>query len=259
MGIRQQEINVQLTENLRGGYRFLEGISPYCSGVIANSGYEIVHVTLQQQLPWKQGMLAARQYIGERNLPSFALCGFELRCSRPYSMDGFIDFNTGYCSVLKEWDMYVDGVNPVARTCVAPVVDAPRETMLFGFSYCTGSTTAWETFVVAGGGELTGSLREGDIVREGETDDAAMADKAQAVVNLMNDRLTALGADPEKLTTVDIYTAHPMAEIYRTDVIPGIPGVAGLGAQWFLSRPPIEDIEFEMDMRGVRTEHVLKL
>jgi len=104
---------------------------------------------------------------------------------------------------------------------------------------------------------LTGSLRAGTIVREGETGDDAMAEKAQAVVNLMNDRLVALGADSERLTAVDIYTAHPIAEVYRKIVIPGIPRVAGLGAQWFLSRPPIVDIEFEMDMRGVRTEHVL--
>ena len=250
---------MRLTENLRGGYRFLEGISPYCSGVIAKPGYEIVHVTLQHQLPWKQGMHAAREYVAGLDLPSFALCGFELRCSRPYSMDGFIDFNTGYCSVLRDWDMYVDGENPVARTCVAPVEDAPDQTTLFGFSYCMASSAAWKTFVVAGGGELTGSLRGGSIVREGETDDAAMADKAQTVVNLMNDRLTALGADSKKITTIDIYTAHPFKEVYRTVVIPGIPQVARLGVQWILSRPPIVNIEFEMDMRGVRQELVVAL
>lgn len=35
------------------------------------------------------------------------------------------------------------------------------------------------------------------------------------------------------------------------------PGFAGLGFNWFHVRPPIVELDFEMDMRGVRTEIVI--
>ena len=34
-----------LIDNPRGGYRFLTGISPFSSGVVASDGHEVVHAT----------------------------------------------------------------------------------------------------------------------------------------------------------------------------------------------------------------------
>ena len=34
-----------------GGYRFLPGIAPFSSGVVAAAGYQIVHVTLRGPIP----------------------------------------------------------------------------------------------------------------------------------------------------------------------------------------------------------------
>ena len=46
---------MQLVENLRGNYRFLTGIAPYSSGVAADDGYEIIHATLAEPVPYRKG------------------------------------------------------------------------------------------------------------------------------------------------------------------------------------------------------------
>ncbi len=246
--------------NLRGGYRFLPGIEPYSSGVVAASGFEIVHVTLTAAVPWHAGLCAARRYLESLGLSQHALCGVELRCPRPHTMDGFIDFNRDYRALLNEWDMPVDGQNPVARTNVAPVAAAPAETVLFGFSYCCPSDSAAGTFVVAGGGELpTKALDSTKIVRAGDVSREAMAEKARCVVGIMNTRLAGLGARHEQLTMIDVYTAHDLRLSLSDILIPEIPVAAAVGIRWFYSRPPIVDIEFEMDMRGVRRELIVEL
>ena len=247
-----------LTSNPKGGYRFLPGGYPYCSGVVAEPGYEIVHVTLAHPLPWREGLDSVRRSLESIGCERHALCGVELRCPEPFSMEGFIEFNKGYRAVLEEWDMLVDGENPVARTNVAPVSDPPSESLVHGFSYTEPSEMTRPTFVVAGAGELSHrDIEEQHIVRLGETSEDAILEKANCVVEIMRLRLAALGAKEEHLSTIDVYAAHPLQRALAEAVIPGLPAAAGLGVRWFYSRPPVRDIEFEMDMRGVRRDIVL--
>jgi hypothetical protein len=42
-------------------------------------------------------------------------------------------------------------------------------------------------------------------------------------------------------------------------VMPALPAASRLGVHWFYSRPPVREIEFEMDMRGVDQEFVIDL
>lgn len=241
-----------------GGYGFLPGIAPYSSGVVAEPGWEIVHVTLAKPLPWHAGMVAARKFVEGIGRERQNLCGFELRCSEPFSMEGFIAFNREYRALLEEWEMIVDGQNPVARTNVSPVVDPPSESVLYGFSYTEPSDIERPTFVVAGGGELRGQLDSKQIVRVGETSEAAMLEKARCVVEMMCERLMALGNN-DLLTTINVYTAHPLQKLLAEVVILGIPAAARLGVRWYYSRPPVKQIEFEMDMRGVRRDITVEL
>ena len=250
---------MRLIENVRAGYSFLEGIAPYSSGVIAADGFEITHVTLAVALPWEAGMQAARKYVQSLGLSQWSLCGFELRCPQPHTMDGFIDFNADYRAVLQDWDMYVAGENPIARTNVSPVLHPPSETMLYGFSICQESQIDWKTFVIAGGGELVGGLRKGVIVCEGKSDPAAMLEKARTVARLMKSRLNGLHANVKRLSTIDVYTAHNLRPLIEGAIAAEIDAVAQRGLQWFYTRPPIIDIEFEMDMRGVQQERVVAL
>ena len=138
-----------------GNYRFLPGIAPYSCGAVAAPGFEIVHVTFQEPPPYRTGFERVARILAESNRPKGALCGVELRCPRPYSFDGFAAFNAEYTVLLRGWGVFVNGVNPVPRTNVAPVVFPPSEPLLYGFSYTRpAACNLSPTIIVAGGGEL---------------------------------------------------------------------------------------------------------
>lgn len=249
-----------LRENIKGSYRFLPGIDPYSSGVIADPGFEIVHATLANPLPWRDGLMAVRQYLEESGLQRHSLCGVELRCAEPHEMDGFVEFNRGYHALLEEWDLLVDGANPVARTNVAPVVSPPVETVLFGFSFTRASETEKSTFVVAGGGELpTRKLDRDRIVRVGETSRDALLKKAECVLDIMRLRLERLDADVDLISTINVYTAHELHGILSDVVLLRLPMASQTGVHWSYARPPVREIEFEMDIRGVSRDITVSL
>jgi hypothetical protein len=195
--------------------------------------------------------------------PRQALCGMELRSPRPFSFQGFADFNAGYINVLKSWDVFQDGINPVARTNVAPDIGGPSEAVLYGFSYTVARKQTgkrWpSTFVVAGAGELPeGSLSPNDVVRRGETSPDAIAEKARFVLNLMDGRLKELNAGWPDVTGIGIYTVHDIHPLMARLLLPGIGRAALHGLTWFYARPPIVTIEYEMDVRGCRREIVIQ-
>ena len=249
-----------LIDNFNGGYSFMSGIEPYSCGAIAMSGWEVVHVTLANSMPWHAGLHAIRGFLQQHELEPYSLCGVELRCPAPHTIEGFIEFNQRYRAVLEEWGLMVGSENPVARTNVAPLHDPPAETVLFGFSYTRPSDLNVATYVIAGGGELReGALSEENIVRTGETGPGAMLEKAARVVEIMQQRLEKLSADPALLSAIDVYTVHPLRDSLEHVVFKGIPVAKQRGIHWEVSRPPVENIEFEMDMRGVRQELVVEL
>jgi hypothetical protein len=237
---------------VKGNYEFLPGIAPFSSGVVAMSGYQVVHVTLRRPMPYKKGFELIDAHLRSESRPRQALCAIELRIGEALSFDGFASFNEGYRALLTEWNILIDGVNPIARTNVAPVVDAPAEPSLYGFAYTGPGGPGTPTFVVAGSGEMQDrSLEARGIVRAGETSPGAMKEKAAFVMGVMRDRLHGLGADWPDVTAINVYTAQPI-DSFLTDTILRQVGAAAIhGVTWHLSRPPVADLAFEMDMRGV--------
>jgi enamine deaminase RidA (YjgF/YER057c/UK114 family) len=242
-----------------GGYRFLSGIRAFSSGTVAMPGWEIVHATLAAPLRWREGFARIDRHLAEAGRPRAALCGVMLRSPAPFTFDGFDAFNEGYRALLDEWKILVDGDNPIPRTNVAPVVGAPAEPALYAFDYTVAGTTPAPTFVVAGAGELRerGSGAEG-IVRRGETSPDAMREKARFVLGVMQARLHALGGDWDRVTTIDVYTAHPIHGIVEDEILRAAGPAAVHGVRWYPSRPPIQGLEFELDLRGVQREIVLR-
>jgi hypothetical protein len=246
-------------ENTRGNYAFIKGIAPYSAGGAALDGFEVEHARFHPVLPLKKGFDAVDAHLRNIGRPRQALCGMELRSPKPFTWQGFSDFNAGYVKVLKAWDIFVEGVNPVARTNVAPEVAAPAEPALYGFSYTVSSANAPRTFVIAGAGELPeGSLDPHDVVRRGETSPAAILAKARFVVGLMEGRLRELGAGWRDVTTSEIYTVHDIHPFLETELLRRMGPAALHGVTWHYSRPPIVSIEYEMDLRGCRREVVLR-
>lgn len=240
----------------QGQYRFLPGIDPYSSGVVALPGHEVVHATLHVAVPWREGFALIDRHLRATGRPRAALCAIELRLPRPLSFDGFGDFNRGYRAVLAEWGLLVDGMNPVARTNVAPVVRPPAEPSLHGFAYAApGDTGGRPTFVVAGSGELRrGTMGPEGVVRAGETSADALREKATYVMDVMRARLAGLEGGWADVTALDVYTPHPIQPFLADLILDGAGPAAAHGVHWYLSHPPIAGLEFEMDLRGVRRE-----
>lgn len=248
-----------LVRNTKGSYSFIRGIAPYSGGAVAEPGYEVVHVRFWQPVLLQEGFARVKAHLSTVGRPVHALCGMELRSPKPFTFQGFSDFNASYINVLKEWGLFLEGgVNPVARTNIAPEIGAPAQPSLYGFSYTVPSEAKRRTFVVAGAGELPeGSLDPHDVVRRGETSDAALQEKARFVMGLMSGRLKELGAGWDEVTVAEVYTVHPICGWMAEELVKPMARGAIHGFTWHYSRPPITSIEFEMDVRGCGRELML--
>lgn len=245
-------------EHPSGDYSYLPGISAFSCGTVARAGHEIVHVTLAQPVPWRAGFQRIDGHLREQGRARTALCGIELRSPAAFTFAGFDQFNAGYRGLLADWGILVGDDNPIPRTNVAPVVGAPTEPSLYAFAYTVPGRTPAPTFIVAGAGELRDRAQgpEG-IVRHGETTAEAMREKARFVLQTMQERLTALGGDWPRVTAIDVYTAQPIHALVLEEILRAAGAAAIHGVRWFPSRPPIQGLEFEMDLRGVARELVL--
>lgn len=245
-----------LTDHPTGNYRFLPGIAPYSCGVVAQPGFEIVHVVLHSPPPYRVGFERIASLLKSEQRPATALCAIELRSPAPFTFPGFAAFNAEYTRILEDWGGFVAGVNPIARTNVAPVVTPPSEPQLYAFSYTRPVKHSLPpTFVVAGAGELPeGLLTAEDIIARGDTSATGIRTKAQFVMDLMETRLRGLGADWNLVTDIDVYTIHPFESCLRDVVLTRLRPADTHGIHWHYTRPPILEIEYEMDLRGIRTE-----
>ncbi len=95
------------------------------------------------------------------------------------------------------------------------------------------------------------------IVRVGETAPDALREKAVYVRGVMEARLEGLGVGWADVTSVAVYCAHRVDGLVEEVVLPRMGRVSIHGVRRFHARPPVVGIEYEMDVRGVRTEEVL--
>jgi len=141
---------------------------------------------------------------------------------------------------------------------VAPVAAAPSEPSLYAFSYTQPGATPEPTFIVAGAGELRDRAQGPDgIVRHRDTSPDGMREKARFVMAIMQDRLRTLGGDFRRVTAIDIYTAQPIHALVLDEILSSAGAAAIHGVHWYPSRPPIQGLDYEMDMRGVARELAL--
>ena len=109
--------------------------------------------------------------------------------------------------------------------------------------------------IVAGAGELReGILESHRIIRRGEISPEAIREKAAYVLDVMEERLHGLGAGWADVTTVNLYTVHDLEPLLRRLLTERLGPAIRDGWCWHLSRPPVVEIEFEMDVRGVARE-----
>ncbi len=248
-----------LHHNSLGNYRFLQGIEPYSCGVIADKNFELVRVTMPQSIKWENGFDKVFEYLIKESQSIHSLASIELRSPCVRSMTEFIEFNSNYINVISEFDLLVKGLNPIARTNVVPASSSDSETTLHAFSYTRQiANRSFKSFVVAGAGELSGSaLDSQDIIRYQDTSQDGLSEKVKCVRDVMTDRLIKLGVGWIDVTSTSIYTVHDVQSIIDKSLLPYIHTASRFGLQFFRARPPVIDIEFEMDTRGVHVETVL--
>jgi hypothetical protein len=249
-----------LLSNLQGGYSFLRGAKPYSAGVVAADGFAVEYVRLSHPLPWRSGFELVDAHLHAAGRPRSALCAVALRSPAAFTFPGFKEFNDGYVEVLKSWGVLVDGINPIARTNVAPEFEPPDEPSLHSFAYAAPTDRAGASFLVAGGGELPdGSFDPLAIVCRDDTAPEAMARKTDFVLGLMENRLHGLGVSWSQVTHTNIYTIRDVNALLSSVVLPRIGAAARHGVTWHYSRPPIVGLEFEMDVRGNTPEALLEV
>ena len=235
-----------------GGFAFLKGVFPYSQGVVALPGHAIERVRLRNPVPVAQGFDLIEAFLKDRKRPLTAFCACELRSPKPFSFAGFGEFNKGYVAVLEKWRLYRQGLNPVARSNVAPAFDPPPEPCFYAFSYTVEEKAARPSFVVAGSGEWPeGGRFPEDIVGRADVSPAGMATKVRWVLHMMDSRLRGLGVGWAAATVVQVYTAE------KTDIEEVQKRVRPATVAWHWCRPPIEGLAYEMDARGVSVERVL--
>ena len=248
-----------LLSNSRGGYSFLRGGSAYSAGVAAAPGFTIEHVRLARTVPLMAGFALVEEHVRAAGRPLAALCAIALRSPEPFSFAGFKEFNAVYAGVLKSWELMVDGINPVARTNVAPAVDPPSEPSLYSFAYtvpaeelplplwwrapasCPRVRPARTTWCAAGRRHQTRWLPRRAVCWAWWKDACAAWVRAGT-----------------RSPATNIYTVHDVNALLAAEVLPHIGPAGQHGVTWHYTRPPIISIEYEMDLFGGTRETVVQ-
>ncbi len=242
-----------------GGYRFIKGVFQYSAGVAALPGHRLVRVRFREPVALVEGFQRVEAHIKAAGRPLTAFAACELRSPAPFTEAGFRAFNEVYVVTLQKWGIY-DGtarINPVARSNVCPPIAAPPAPAFHAFTFTERAPEAAPSFVIAGSGEAQeghASYRERTI-RYGETSADAMREKACYVLGEMQRRMQALGFSWSDTTAVQVYTVHDLHNFLADEIVGR--GAARHGLTWHYCRPPVVDLEYEMDCRGLEIEQVI--
>ena len=250
-----------VTEFTPGGFRYVNGVFQYSCGVAAQPGFVIERVRFFRPVPLAQGFAAIESHMRALGRPMTAFCACELRSPEPFSEAGFRAFNEAYVGTLARWGLYRDGINPVARSNVCPEVNPPGEPSFYAFAYTVPAPATASpgraSFVIAGSAESPeGKSNYRDhIIRLGDTSPSGLLEKARWVLGEHERRMGELGVGWADTTGVHVYTVHDIHALMAPELMRR--GAGESGVNWQFCRPPVVDLEFEMDMRGVDRERVI--
>jgi len=240
-----------------GNYRFIPAVFQYSSGAAALPGFEIERVRFDHLLPLADGFAQVAKYIQAAGRPLTAFCACELRSPAAFTEDGFRAFNQHYVKTLAEWGLFDGTVNPVARSNVCPEIDPPAEPSFYAFSFTRPSQSTTSAFVIAGGAEArggSGSYPE-RIVRYRDLSPEGLKEKVRFTTREMESRLAAFGFGWKDTTAAQAYSVHDFHPVIIDELVRR--GATRSGLTWHFARPPVIDLEYEMDCRRVTRETVI--
>ena len=242
-----------------GNYRFIPGVFQYSGGAAANPGYEVERVRFDSMPPLAEGFALIAKYIQAAGRPLTSFCACELRSPAAFTDDGFRKFNEHYVKTLVAWGLFDGVINPVARSNVCPEIDPPSEPGFHAFSFTSAAPGAPASFVISGSGEsVEGKANYRDhTVRLGDTSPEGMLEKAKWVLDEMERRMSAFSGDWRQATAVQLYTVRNVFPFLQSEL--GKRGALRPGLTWHFNRPPVVDLEYEMDCRRVYIERVIEV
>lgn len=244
-----------------GGYRYVKAVFQYSGGVAAEPGYELERARFLRPVPIGEAYKAVEAHLKAIGRPTTAFAQCELRSPAPFTDQGFYDFNKVYVTTLARWGIYKEGdplMNPVARTNVCPMYDKPAEPSMHAFSYTVPTSNSKRgTFLLAGGGDAreSGPSYRDRIVRIGDTSPEGLKEKVVFVIDEMERRMKLLGFGWKDAVTTQIYTVQNVGHLVGEAL--AARGAAEGGIVWYYTRPPVVDLEYEMDVRGAAREIIL--
>jgi hypothetical protein len=247
-----------LIDNHRGNYTFIKGIGPFSAGVRAHAGFAIVHAAFRPLVELADGYTRVAQHLREAGRPLQALCGMQLRISQPLSREGFEEFNRPYIAKLREWELDVDGANPVTRTNVAPEASAVVEPMLAGFFYTISVTRDVPSWVLSGVPEIASRDGALKVVAPGDTSLEGLRQKSGCILEILARHLAELGGSWAQAAAINLYGVHDLHPLMASTILPalGLGALSGIG--WHYARPPVAGLELEIDGWAVRrTEYLI--
>jgi hypothetical protein len=238
-----------------GGYRFVKGVFQYTAGVAALPGHRIVRVRFKYPVPLDDGVKRIEQIITDAGRPLTSFCACGLRSPAPFTESGFTAFNKVYVGTLERWKIFDGATNPVARSNVCPAIDPPHEPSFYAFAYTEKAPDVEPSFVITGKApEGKGNYRD-HIVRLGDTSPDGLREKARFVLGEMERRMDALGFGWSDTTAVQLYTVHDIHPFLADEIVRR--GAARSGLTWHFNHPPVVDLEYEMDCRGIAAERIV--
>jgi hypothetical protein len=225
-----------------GSYRFVASPGrPFSPGIVADPGFDLVHAVFFRPVPLAAGLENARLHVEAAGRPAAALAAFELRIPEPLSSEGFDAFNEPYVEHMAALGLRSGDGSVTARTNVSPTTVPPSEPSLYAFTYTVpGGNRPLPAFRLSGAAETRS--------------DGSAADRVRSILDALARPMGELGVTWEAATAINLYGASvaPFDEVAS-----GFGPAALHGATWFPSVPPLRDLEFEIDVRGVGTEVVI--
>jgi len=247
-----------------GGYHYIPAVFQYSAGVSAGPGFALVRQRFSEPLPLNEAFAAVEQHLASVGRPLTAFAHCELRSPEPFSEDGFVAFNRGYVQRLQGWGLYArEGShhNPVARTNVCPLYRAPPEPSMYAFSYTVPADQRLNGgFMISGSGEVSEIEGQGyreRIVALNDTSAEGLASKVASVLETMQQRLAALGFGWSDANSAQIYTVQNVGHLVGPMM--AARGIAPAGICWHYARPPVEGLDFEMDVSAAAADGLIRI
>lgn len=241
------------------GYVYAPGVFQYSAGVSAKPGYMIERVRFAKPVPLTEGFKRIAEIIQATGQPLQSFCACELRSPAPFDDDGFRSFNEIYAGTLKEWGLFAEGDNPVARSNVCPELKGPSEPSFHSFAFARPNTglAVRPSFIISGSAEVPEGTNSygGNAIAAGDTSEDGMRAKAQWVIGEMERRMATFGATWSDTTDVQIYSVFNIHNFLADELVSR--SAVQHGVTWHFNRPPLTGLDYEMDCRSVPIERVI--